>query len=1114
MRAGIAVCWAAALVACNPVFEADLLAVFLPSEELPYSYHVVRPTLDLALDAARRRYPHLAFRLAVRIGRSDCATDTSAAGQAAEAYYRNRVTAFVGPGCSRALDAVARMATFWNVAACTAGGVYLDKTALRTLTRVSPSLERAAGVTAGLLDRLGWRHVALLSARDGLLPRLVADALRDALRDHELHAWEIPPGATELRPFLSRARRVARVVVLAGSEDTVRGILLAAYDLGMGGGDFAFINLELLPAHDRPWHRLGDSRNEDARHMFESLLTVRVRVPTGPEYGQFATEVIRRAQARGANEDVSAVNVVVAGFYECVLLYAWALNATLATGGDPLDGRSLSELLWDQTFHGELTGDIFINQNGDREADYTVDDLDPATGQMTPVLTYYGARREFHPVANISFHWPGLGPPADVPRCGFLGDECPVRSAPEYADPLHIWMVTGASLLLLLILTGLGIYRRIQSESELQDPWWRVHWSEVVLPEGHKCDAAGSNLAVGTSKLGSDSFSSTLLATSLPGTKLGLYQGQRVCIRLVQLRSPRFAVTRHLLIELRQIRDLTHENLARVVGLCPDPPNVAVLTEYSPRGSLKDLLENPNIKLDWPFRFSLIGDIVEGMVAIHRSAVTFHGRLKSTNCVIDGRFVVKLTDFGLRSLSRDDLTVSGSSLLWTAPEHLRSAHPLEGSQKGDVYSFGIILQEIVTRSGPFDLGTRRNGVTQEEVVARVRVGSTPPYRPEVCWHEAECPSDLEEMATQCWDENPALRPSFTTLRHRVKAVIKTMGCSGLLDNLLDRLAQYADNLEQLVEERTAACLEEKRRSEALLYELLPRPVADQLRLGRHVRPQAFDCVTVCFSDIVDFTTLAAESTPMEVVTFLNDLYSCFDGIIGNYDVYKVETIGDAYMVVSGLPEPNGVQHAAEIARMALGMLGAVRDFRIQHRPGHRLLLRSGVHSGPCAAGVVGLKMPRYCLFGDTVNTASRLESTGEGTVAVLLILSVPNFETVVALRIHVSVRTKSILDQVGSFHLVLRGDIHLKAIRSSSRTCTGWSATKTSRKFPEENPPGASTNHRVAALVEVGSHPGGNADLLEYQEYELKMSVVPDKEYDDIRIEDHPQTSQDTLETA
>ena len=142
-----------------------------------------------------------------------------------------------------------------------------------------------------------------------------------------------------------------------------------------------------------------------------------------------------------------------------------------------------------------------------------------------------------------------------------------------------------------------------------------------------------------------------------------------------------------------------------------------------------------------------------------------------------------------------------------------------------------------------------------------------------------------------------------------------------------------------------------------------RSVAEALKLGNTVPPETFDNVTIYFSDIVGFTTISHYSSPIEVVQLLNDLYTLFDEILSGYDAYKVETIGDAYMVVSGLPIRNGNRHAGEIATFALDLLHNCGKFQIKHLPGVPLRLRIGIHSGACVAGVVGLKMPRYCLFG-------------------------------------------------------------------------------------------------------------------------------------------------------
>ncbi|GFT76685.1 atrial natriuretic peptide receptor 1 [Nephila pilipes] len=293
-----------------------------------------------------------------------------------------------------------------------------------------------------------------------------------------------------------------------------------------------------------------------------------------------------------------------------------------------------------------------------------------------------------------------------------------------------------------------------------------------------------------------------------------------------------------------------------------------------------------------------------------------------------------------------------------------------------------------------------------EIVDNVKNSQKNPFRPHL--EKDACDEEVIHMIKKCWTEDPTERPDFQALKSIIRRLNKDNDSGNILDNLLSRMEQYANNLEALVEERTADYLEEKRKAEDLLYQLLPKSVASQLIRGESVTAEAFDSVTIYFSDIVGFTEMSAESTPMEVVDLLNDLYTCFDSIIENFDVYKVETIGDAYMVVSGLPVRNSNLHAREIARMSLALLNTVKSFTIRHRPHEKLKLRIGLHTGPCAAGVVGLKMPRYCLFGDTVNTASRMESTGS------------------PLRIHLSTKTKEVLETFKTFLLECRGDIEIK----------------------------------------------------------------------------------------
>lgn len=158
----------------------------------------------------------------------------------------------------------------------------------------------------------------------------------------------------------------------------------------------------------------------------------------------------------------------------------------------------------------------------------------------------------------------------------------------------------------------------------------------------------------------------------------------------------------------------------------------------------------------------------------------------------------------------------------------------------------------------------------------------------------------------------------------------------------------------------------------LLHEIMPPSIVERLLAGESCISESHPCVTILFSDIVGWTNIAESIPTSAVITLLNQLFSAFDALLDEHGVFKVETIGDAYMVAAG--HDGCADHAKRIMLMGLSMLEAVRGVRPP--PGMRLQIRVGVHSGPAFTGVVGQRVPRYCFFGDTVNVSSRMESNG------------------------------------------------------------------------------------------------------------------------------------------
>nr|XP_040571414.1 atrial natriuretic peptide receptor 1-like [Lepeophtheirus salmonis] len=676
------------------------------------------------------------------------------------------VDVMFGPSCEYSLASVGRLLQFYNLSLLTAGGFSPEFTSNKSdlfdefylMTRTGYSFRT---IVEGIFDFFqinGWNRTILAYHKTHHIDlsgpntcSLFMAAMVKVANERKIFYTEIKLEETDKRhqgnqtAMLKNNINDFAVVVLCASPKKVRDILLAAEGLGLLDlGEYVFFNVELFTRNEksslyRPWNDKEASEEENlrAKHAYEALLTVTAHTADTNEYHNFAKDVKSLSKKLFNYSYEEPVTPLVANFHDAVLLYTTALKEVIEEHGleKKGDGRLIVQKMWNRTITG-VTGNVSINNNGDRNADYALLDMDPKTGEFIVVAVYQGLNNAFKMVPNTKIYWPHRdGPPPDKPVCGYDGSLCK-----EGANKVII-VITSIFVFIVLILFFLAAlsFWYYRKEADLASMTWKIHPNDLLSyqedPESRW--KQGSRLSLGINTIDSTNQFSHFRTFK--------YKGVVVAAKMIDHQS--ITLTRELLVELKRMKDLHHNHLVRFIGACIEPNLSCLLTEFCPRGSLLDFLEAKNHNLDENFQYSLIHDVVKGMHFIHNCEIKVHGNLKSSNCVVDSRCTVKITDFGLHSLRIDSLEQVDNAqyywekLLWTAPEILRkedgSKYPLYnyqqfsggmpisqggfhhlnhhthnskkkflGTQRGDVYSFAIIAHEIVMRKGPFGIWYR------------------------------------------------------------------------------------------------------------------------------------------------------------------------------------------------------------------------------------------------------------------------------------------------------------------------------------------------------------------------------------------------------------------------
>ncbi|XP_055353984.1 atrial natriuretic peptide receptor 1-like [Paramacrobiotus metropolitanus] len=916
------------------------------------------------------------------------------------------------------------------------------------------SISQCSQLYVALLNKYAWTSVYIVidTASTPFYYTLAAALIGDLKKERSMSITVRNIATTPGIPYgqfgsiLEEIRHVSRVVLYFGHAAFLREFMIAASVDNMTNGEYVYVAVEAMNNKMQGllhW-QYNDRSDEIALQAFQSLLVIYppniYDAPDPSLGGEFVKRSQRDYNFTYALKDQNYNSLVEA--YLAITSLSQALNNSLSAGENPanLTGSTLVKYMLDRTFTDDNGGGtIYIDSNGLRRSDFVIAYFTPS-GNRRALLQKQGKEdglREVTPTrltvwANASF------PPPNEPFCGYTNQKevCQPQRDNQWIQNTIISLAGALVIVSAALIVYLRREKRRAVERILYDPWWHV--VITIIPGAQRRQSSISMyFAPGKSKtVQDDSLTPTREAMKSASPSIAglhqtyaIYRGQSVrsvkmCRRECAITFQEMSAHQSLLILLRKFYRLEHQNLCRFLGLSItknkfDVYTISAVTECPPRGTLRDI-HSSLVTRDFAFISSLIVDYLEALCFLHLSPLRYHGRLTPLTCWIDKHFTLKVTNYGfdrldvelctkcenMEPISQSELT---EPLYWWTPEK-PNLNDSKAMQALDVFSSGFIIYEMLSNGALFH---KFSVLTKDDLYALIsRKGNV--------FHGAVQFKDFaafESVLRSCWTADPHQRPSMQRLRSRIADIspllTSGLGQNKLIDRMYKRLSDYSEDLENLVAVRTNNLQEEMGKCDAIIGQFLPRSIVKQLRVGSDVMPELFESVTVMFTDLSGFVDFVETNSPESTISLIGQTESCFDRLSTRYDVYKVEAVGDSYLVASGLPERIGNSHVQRIAFFATKLMEAESEMTFLRT----LRFKIGLHSGPCAAGVLGLRRLRYCLFGDTVNLASRMCSHG-----------LPG-------RIHISYESKILLEGFPEYRVDCRGT---QAIKGAFEMITYW----------------------------------------------------------------------------